>query len=67
MAEYKTYEEFAHACCCNCNANDWFCPSWCDILEKGSRMEFNRVQKALDRHDGDLIEVMKYIRRARNG
>lgn len=66
MTEYTNYEDFAHACCCYCTANDWFCTGWCDVLEKGSRMDFNRIQKAINRHDGDLMKVMRYIRRARD-
>lgn len=26
------FETFAKHICCQCTANDWFCPSYCDFL-----------------------------------
>lgn len=63
--ELPNIDYFCISVCDICTANDWYCPSYCGVLEKARRMSFERIQKAYARHDGDLCGVIKYIKGAR--
>jgi hypothetical protein len=49
--------------CIACCANDWYCGSYCDELEKAGRIPFEKLIKSYARNDGDLVKVIRYIRR----
>lgn len=48
-----------HSCIC-CNS-EWYCPSYCEPLEKARRMNFDLILKCYARHDGDMRKVFRYI------
>lgn len=60
--EIPTVNSFIQQSCNCCNANDWYCPSLCNDLEKAKRMPFEKIQKAYARHDGDMKKVFRYIK-----
>lgn len=62
--EIPNFDSFVHITCVNC-ANDWFCPTLCEALEKAKRLPLEKIQKAYARHDGDMLEVFRYIQKAR--
>ena len=57
-----TFEEFAEEVCNNCTANDYYCPSYCDLLEKASKISFERIRKKYIEHEGDIGKVCRYIK-----
>ena len=65
--EMPTFGSFAQLVCDNCKANDWYCPTLCEELEKASRIPFDIIQERFAYHDGDLAKVMKYIRDTKKG
>ncbi len=65
--EIPDFKAFAHAVCtCGCG-HDWYCPTYCDTLEKAEQMDFVRILKSYARNDGDLDKVCRYIKRAKGG
>lgn len=56
-------ETFCYGVCVSCTANDWFCPSYCEVLEKAHRIPFDRILKSYLRNDGDVWKVVRYIKR----
>ena len=60
--EIPTIEFFLDVSCNQCTSNDWYCPSYCDDLEKAKRMPFEKIQQAYARHDGDMVKVYRYIK-----
>ena len=65
--EYPDFDSYRRAICNTCTANDWYCPSLCDDLLKASRMPFKDIQKALARHDGDIVKTIRYIKQRKEG
>lgn len=63
--EIPTIEMFLATACGCCTSNDWYCPSYCDVLEKAQRIPFEKIQQAYARHDGDMRKVDRYIRQYR--
>ena len=63
--DITNFDSFVSYCCNRCTSNDWYCTSLCEVLEKAKRIPFDRIQKAYARHDGDMMRVIKYIRRAK--
>lgn len=61
--DIKDIEQFRNSVCMSCTANDWFCPSYCNILEKAERIDFNKILKSYARNDGDIWKVIRYIHR----
>ena len=59
--ELKDIDSFCHAACIACN-NEWFCPSYCDMLLKAEKLDFDRIVKCYARHDGDMSKVFRYIK-----
>ena len=57
----NNFEEFAHESCLYCS-NDWYCPSYCDVLEKAQKMDFELIRKKYIEYDGDLEKVWRYIK-----
>lgn len=56
--EIPTFEVFAKIYCDNCTANDAYCPSYCNELEKASRIPFEIIQAKYAQCDGDLHKVV---------
>lgn len=54
-------KEFAHESCTYCSC-DWYCPSYCDVLEKAEKMDFELIRKKYIQHEGDLTKVWRYIK-----
>lgn len=65
MEDIPTIESFIDESCNRCTANDWYCPSLCEDLQKAKRMPFYKIQTAYARHDGDMIKVFRYIKQYR--
>lgn len=63
--EMPNIEYFLAVACGECTANDWYCPKYCEDLEKAKKMPFEKIQQAYARHDGMIYKVMQYIKRAR--
>lgn len=59
------FKAFENEVCNSCVENDWYCPSRCRILEKASKLDFERIQKSYARNDGEMWKVMRYIKRAK--
>ena len=59
--EIPNIDSFCKHACINCS-NDWFCPSFCDILEKAIKMDYELLVKCYARHDGDWRKVYRYIK-----
>lgn len=63
--EIPNIDAFCKQACINCS-NDWFCPSFCDTLEKAIKMDFELLVKCYARNDGDWRRIWRYIRRTKN-
>lgn len=50
---------------CLCCSNEWYCPTYCNVLEKAKRMDFNRILKCYARHDGEMYKVLRWLKQAR--
>jgi hypothetical protein len=61
IPDLETY--FKLDCDVNC-LHDFYCPSDCKEHIKARKLGIDKIQSAYARHDGDLVEVTKYIRRA---
>ena len=59
--ELTDFEGFCRIACNSCN-NTWYCPTYCDVLEKASKMNFNLIIKAYARNDGEMWKVFRYIK-----
>lgn len=59
------FTDFAKHICCQCTANDWFCPSYCDLLERLSYMDFEYVLEKYAHYDGDLVKFSRYFKNSR--
>ena len=57
-------DSFCYQACHSCN-NDWYCPSYCDILKKARQMDFNRILKRYARNDGEMYKVLRWLKQAR--
>lgn len=62
--EIVDFETFVKVACNSCN-NDWYCPSYCDVLEKANKMDFDLIIKCYARNDGDMCKVFRYIKYTR--
>ena len=38
------FDSFCRQACLCCD-NEWYCPTYCNVLEKAERMDFNRILK----------------------
>ena len=63
--DIPTIESFLRQSCNTCTANDWYCPSYCDDLEKAKKMPFEKIQQIYAKWDGDMVKVFRYIKRYR--
>lgn len=58
------FDSFCKEACNNCGA-DWYCPTYCDVLEKAKRMDFNRILKRYACNDGEIYKVLRWLKQAR--
>lgn len=65
--EIPTFEIYAKISCNNCIANDAYCPSYCNELEKASRIPFEIIQEKYAQYGGDLRKVSRYIKNTKRG
>lgn len=65
IEEIPTFKAFASEMCNCCTANDWYCPSYCEELEKASKIPFEIIQSKYAEYDGNLIKVNRYIKRTK--
>lgn len=65
--EYPDFRVFQNNTCLRCTANDWYCPSLCDVLEKATRIPFGDIQKAIARNDDDIVKTIRYIKQRKEG
>lgn len=63
--EIRNIDDFCKCACNVCTANDWYCPTECDTLQKARQMDFDRIVKSYARNDGDLSKVFKFINQAK--
>lgn len=54
-------DAFCRAGCVNCSS-EWYCPTYCDILEKARKIPFNRILSCYARHEGDWVSIWKYLK-----
>ena len=58
------FESFAKYMCDSCT-NDWYCPSYCDFLEKLSRLDYDYILGKYAHYDGDLVKFSAYFKAKR--
>lgn len=58
-------DTFCKIACDNCTANDYYCPSECEMLKKARTLDFDRIIKCFANNDGDLYKVFAYIKQAK--
>lgn len=61
-AEYPDFRAFQKDMFLRCTANDWYCTGLCDVLEKATRIPFENIQKAIARHEDDIVKTVRYIK-----
>ena len=63
MSEFNNHDEFAERVCEGCVANDWYCPTECNFLEKARTYPIERINKAFEYCDEDMFKTCKLIQR----
>lgn len=58
------FDSFRYQACFCCN-NEWYCPSYCDALEKAERMDFNRILKCYAQNGGEMYKVLRWLKRVK--
>ena len=56
------FDSFCRKACLCCD-NEWYCLSYCDVLEKASRMDFNHILKCYARNDGEMYKVLRWLKK----
>ena len=59
--EIPNIDSFCHLACNWCRS-EWYCPTYCDYLEKARKLDFERILKCYAKHDGDINKVCRYIK-----
>ena len=59
--ELTNFEGFCHIACNSCNS-EWYCPTYCDVLEKAKKMDFDLIIKSYARNGGEMWKVFRYIK-----
>lgn len=62
--EIPDIDAFCRWGCVHCNS-EWYCPTYCDLLEKAKRIPFNRILECYARHEGDPVKVFNYIKQTK--
>lgn len=55
-------DELCSNLCYYCNANDWFCPSDCELLA-WIRRNYDKAIERLAKLDGDYVEMYRRFKR----
>lgn len=63
-AEIPDIDSFLHWGCINCKS-EWYCPTYCELLEKAKKIPFDRILSCYARHDGDAVKVFRYIKQTK--
>lgn len=58
------FQELVRIICISCNS-EWYCPNYCDVLNKARKIPFEKIQKAYERNDKDVSKLIRYIKRYR--
>ena len=58
------FDSFRYQACLCCD-NEWYCPTYCNVLEKAERIDFNRILKCYARNDGEMYKVLRWLKQAR--
>lgn len=58
------FEAFRNEACAICT-EEWYCPHNCEILSKATKMDFNRILKCYARNDGEMYNVLRWLKQAR--
>lgn len=64
--ELRDINYFCKYACNMCTANDWYCPTECDTLQKARRIGFENIVKSYARNDGDWAKVFRYINQTKS-
>ena len=56
------FESFAYHICSSCTANDWYCPTYCDFLEKLSYLDFEYIIEKYIHYEGDIVKFCRYFK-----
>lgn len=62
--ELGNVDSFCNNACIACN-HDYYCPSYCDMLEKARKMDYDKIVMAYARNEGDWAKVFRYIKSAK--
>lgn len=62
LEELVDIDYFCKHACDTCTANDWYCPSECEMLKKARKLDFDRIIKCYAKHNGDMCKVFRYIK-----
>lgn len=62
--EIPDIDAFCRAACVHCS-NDWYCPTYCDALEKARRIPFDRLLACYARHEGDWVGIWRYLKQTK--
>lgn len=60
--ELPDWDSFVIFACNNCSL-EWYCPSYCTVLQKAKKLDFSLIQQSFHRNAGDPRAVFRYIRR----
>ena len=63
--EIPNINDFCKCACSVCTANDWYCPTYCETLEKARRMDFDRIVRSYARNEGSWSKIFRFINRAK--
>lgn len=64
--EIPNIDVFNRMVCNQCTANEWYCPTECNTLEKARHIDFERIVERYAHYDGDLQRVCRYIRQTKS-
>lgn len=63
--EIPDFTAFSREICTSYCSNDWYCPSYCNLLDKAKQIDFDRILTIYAKHNGDMIKVIAYIKRTK--
>lgn len=64
--EVPNIDAFCKHAYINCS-NDWFCPTFCNTLEKAVKMDYGVLIHCYARSDGDWSKIFRYIKSTKRG
>lgn len=60
-----TKDELAQKICDDCIANDWYCPSECDFLEKMRRVPIKKLNERYEHYQGYIYDFARWLKRTK--